>query len=73
MGGTDQMKDPDMFALSWDALVVSTLDQARQAETNASLSSTDIFPSVTTSFEIKRVSFAEFAAYKPDSAHASHG
>lgn len=61
MDYTDQMRDPGEFAMNWDALVSSTLDQARQSQTlQEQPQPSELFPPVTTKFEIRRVSFEEF-------------
>ncbi|MBY0549178.1 MAG: hypothetical protein K2W95_18030 [Candidatus Obscuribacterales bacterium] len=66
MDSTDCMKDFVGLSLNWDALVTSTLDQARQEiEAATRTPSTHIFPPVTEPLQIKRVSFAEFTNYRP--------
>lgn len=65
MDSTDCMKDFDGLSLNWDALVSSTLDQAKQENEASSHAEAPIFPPISQPLEIKRVSFAEFSAYRP--------
>ncbi len=72
MDSTDQMRDPNEFALNWEALVSSTVDHARQAETySTNKGSSDIFPPVLTRLEIRKVTFEEFTAYHPNETTCS--
>lgn len=66
MDSTDCMKDFAGLSLNWDALVTSTLDQARQQiEIATQAPSAQVFPPITEPLHIKRISFAEFTDYRP--------
>lgn len=65
MGSTDQMSNPDEFAVNWDALVTSTVDHAKHANEPQISAPTNLFPAPVTTLDIKRVTFEEFMAYHP--------